>query len=175
MDARTPRPSVAAFGVFTCTTSVLLYPVYSGGNHEAKKMRRRGVRVLFRASTEECHPGSVLPFRMVFFYLVTTLWIFDISLREISTNQSNKHWYTRSGGGQSKDEDPQKHSTLVLSKKTQAQISNSSVRGKSNLVENGPFSAGYLNMRPQHTYSQRECPTDIIQSWGMVIVKRGAY
>ena len=30
----------------------------------------------------------VFSFRMVFFYLVTTGWIFDISLRENSTNQS---------------------------------------------------------------------------------------
>ena len=31
----------------------------------------------------------VLSFRMVFFYLVTTGWVFDISLRENSINQSS--------------------------------------------------------------------------------------
>ena len=31
----------------------------------------------------------VLSFRMVFFYLVTTVWIFDVILCENSINQSN--------------------------------------------------------------------------------------
>ena len=34
----------------------------------------------------------VLSFRIVYFYLVTTDWIFDISLCENSTNQSIKYY-----------------------------------------------------------------------------------
>ena len=41
----------------------------------------------------------VFPFRMVFFYLVTTGWIFDISLYvRIQSNQSIVIVRTRSGG-----------------------------------------------------------------------------
>ena len=42
----------------------------------------------------------VLSFRMVFFYLVTTGWIFDnISLCENSINQSINNFLCREGGG----------------------------------------------------------------------------
>ena len=46
-----------------------------------------------------CMEGTsyVLSFRMVFFYLVTTGWIFDISLCENSINQKNKYIHRHAG------------------------------------------------------------------------------